>query len=213
MHLPDGVLPAPVAIAGYGATGLMTWYSLHKINQLPNPQAQVPKASLLTAAFFVASWVHVPVPPTSVHLILNGLLGTVLGYYAFPAILIGLFFQAIMFNHGGLSTLGVNAIMMGIPAVLAYHIFQLRHLFGRDNRALLAIFSFLAGGLGLGMATAVFFTLLMTSLPATLDTALERQAIYGLTIAHVPLMAIEGFFTALLVLFFYQVKPELLEAK
>ncbi len=213
MHLPDGILPAPVAIAGYAATGLATWYSLRQINQSPNPQAQVPKASLLTAAFFVASWIHVPVPPTSVHLILNGLLGTVLGYFAFPAILIGLFFQAIMFQHGGLSTLGVNAVMMGIPAILAYHIFQLRHLFKHSNRILLAIFGFLAGAIGLGLAALVFFVLLMTNLPTNLDTVLERQAIYGLTLAHIPLMLIEGLFTALLVLFFYQVKPELLEAK
>lgn len=213
MHLPDGILPAPIAIAGYAATGLVTWYSLRQIKQSPNPQAQVPKASLLTAAFFVASWIHVPVPPTSVHLILNGLLGTLLGYFAFPAILIGLFFQAIMFQHGGLSTLGVNAIMMGVPALVAYHIFQLRHLFKRSNRLLLATFGFLAGAIGLGLAALVFFGLLMTNLPADLDTVTEGQAIYGLTLAHIPLMGVEGFFTALLVLFFHQVKPELLEAK
>lgn len=213
MHLPDGILPAPAAIAGYAATGFVTWYSLRKIKQSPNPQAQVPKASLLTAAFFVASWIHIPVPPTSVHLILNGLLGTVLGYFAFPAILIGLFFQAIMFQHGGLSTLGVNAIMMGVPAILAYHIFQLRHLFKPGNRLLLAIFGFLAGAIGLGLAALIFFALLMTNLPANLDTVTEGQAIYGLTLAHIPLMLIEGLFTSLLVTFFYQVKPELLEAK
>ncbi len=213
MHLPDGILPAPIAIAGYAATGFATWYSLRTINQSPNPQAQVPKASLLTAAFFVASWIHIPVPPTSVHLILNGLLGTLLGYFAFPAILIGLFFQAIMFQHGGLSTLGINAIMMGVPAILAYHIFQLRHVFKRESRWLLAIFGFLAGAIGLGLAALVFFTLLMTNLPADLDRVTEGKTIYALTLAHIPLMGVEGFFTASLVMFFYLVKPELLEAK
>lgn len=213
MHLPDGILPAPIAIAGYAATGFATWYSLRQIKQSPNPQAQVPKASLLTAAFFVASWIHVPVPPTSVHLILNGLLGTLLGYFAFPAILIGLFFQAIMFQHGGLSTLGVNAIMMGVPAILAHHIFQLRHLFKQKNRLLLATFGFLAGAIGLGLAALIFFALLMTNLPADLDRVTEGRAIYALTLAHIPLMGIEGFFTASLVVFFYLVKPELLEAK
>lgn len=213
MHLPDGVLPAPIAIAGYGLTGLATWYTLRKINQLPTPQAQVPKASLLTAAFFVASWIHVPVPPTSVHLILNGLLGTLLGYYAFPAILIGLFFQAIMFQHGGLSTLGVNAVMMGLPALLAYSIFQLRKLFPQQNRLILGGFGFLAGAIGLGVAALIFFGLLISNLPANLDGDLERRAIYGLTLAHIPLMAIEGGLTALLVLFLHQVKPQLLEVK
>ena len=113
--------PARVcSVAGYATAGAATWYSLRKINQREDPQAGVPAAALLTAGFFVASWIHIPIPPTSVHLVLNGLLGAVLGYYAFPAILIGLFFQAVMFQHGGLSTLGVNATIMGVPALIAY---------------------------------------------------------------------------------------------
>ncbi|MEM6447040.1 MAG: energy-coupling factor ABC transporter permease, partial [Cyanobacteria bacterium P01_D01_bin.123] len=105
MHVPDGFLPLPIILGGYATTGALTWLSLRHIDRLPNPQAAIPRASLLTAAFFVASWIHIPVPPASVHLVLNGLLGTILGYFAIPAIAIGLFFQAIMFNHGGLSTL------------------------------------------------------------------------------------------------------------
>jgi cobalt/nickel transport system permease protein len=212
MHIPDGILPASVAVGGYIVTGATTWYSLRKINQQEDPRANIPKAALLTSAFFVASWIHIPVPPTSVHLILNGLLGVVLGYYAFPAILIGLFFQAIMFQHGGLTTLGVNAAMMGIPALLAYHIFQLRHTFGRDNQNMLITFAFLGGALGLGIAAAIAFTLLITTIPANIDVAAERASIITLMIAHIPLMIIEGIFTAMLVLFLHRVRPELLEA-
>ena len=134
MHIPDGFLPPSVAIAGYAVTGGVTWYSLCQINREKNSQEKIPKASLLTAAFFLASLIHIPVPPGSIHLVLNGLMGVVLGYYAFPAILIGLFFQAVMFQHGGLSTLGVNAAIMGIPALLAHYIFGLRNLIG-DNSA------------------------------------------------------------------------------
>ena len=134
MHIPDGFLPPSVAIAGYAVTGGVTWYSVCQINREKNSQEKIPKASLLTAAFFLASLIHIPVPPGSIHLVLNGLMGVVLGYYAFPAILIGLFFQAVMFQHGGLSTLGVNAAIMGIPALLAHYIFGLRNLIG-DNSA------------------------------------------------------------------------------
>ncbi|MGL5196914.1 MAG: cobalt transporter CbiM, partial [Chroococcales cyanobacterium] len=181
------------------------------INRDRNPQAQIPKASLLTAAFFVASWIHIPVPPVSVHLILNGLLGTVLGYYAFPAILIGLFFQAIMFGHGGLTTLGVNAIMMGIPALIAYQIFQMRHWFKhRLGNITLSLFAFLAGAIGLGLAAAIFLVLIITTIPGGLNVNTERNAIYALTLAHLPLMLIEGVFTAMLVAFLNRVKPELI---
>ena len=146
MHISEGILPAQLSISGYGFTSLITWYSLRKINRLPNPQASIPKASLLTAAFFVASSIHIPMPIGSVHLVLNGLLGAVLGYYAFPAILIGLFFQGIMFGHGGLTTLGINAIIMGIPAILAHQIFQLRHILGNKIKENLSmkIFGFIA---------------------------------------------------------------------
>lgn len=216
MHIPDGILPASVSVAGYVTAGAATWYSLRKINQREDPQAGVPAAALLTAGFFVASWIHIPIPPTSVHLVLNGLLGAVLGYYAFPAILIGLFFQAIMFQHGGLSTLGVNATMMGIPALLAYQIFRLRHLLWRgrdrqDGRLLTAVFGFGAGALGLGLAAVTALVLLITTIPAQIDAETERASIYALTLAHVPLMAIEGLFTALVVLFLQRVRPELLD--
>jgi cobalt/nickel transport system permease protein len=211
MHIPDGILPLAVSAAGYATTGAATWYSLRKINQKKNPQASIPKASLLTAAFFVASWIHIPIPPTSVHLVLNGLLGAVLGYYAFPAILIGLFFQAVMFQHGGLTTLGVNATIMGLPALLAYYLFRLRNVFGKENRIRAGIFGFLAGAGGLGIAALIASTLLITTIPTHLDIEAERASIYALALAHMPLMVLEGIFTALVVLFLQRVKPELLE--
>lgn len=218
MHIPDGILPTAVCVAGYATAGASTWYSLRKINQRKDPQAGVPAAALLTAGFFVASWIHIPVPPTSVHLVLNGLLGAVLGYYAFPAILIGLFFQAVMFQHGGLSTLGVNATMMGVPALLAYSVFRLRSVVwrGRDRqtrgyRSLTAGFGFAAGALGLGLAAVISLVLLITTIPAHLDAEVERASIYALTLAHVPLMIIEGVFTALVMLFLQRVSPELLD--
>lgn len=215
MHIPDGLLPASVVIGGYGLTGLATWHSLKQINRQRNPTEEMPKAALLTAAFFVASSIHVPIPPASVHLVLNGLLGVVLGYYAFPAILIGLFFQAVMLGHGGLTTLGVNAAMMGIPALLASHLFQ---LYPRLERSLKpnwarAIFAFLAGGFGLGLAALIFLTLIVTTIPSGFDAATEQFAVYGLTIAHIPLMILEGIFTTLLVVFLQRVKPELLKGR
>ena len=212
MHIPDGILPLSVCAAGYAVSGATTWYSLRKINQQEDPQANIPKAALLASAFFVASWIHIPVPPVSVHLILNGMMGVVLGWYAFPAILIGLFFQAIMFNHGGLTTLGVNAAMMGIPALLAYGVFQLRHKFGPDSPKNLAIFAFLGGALGLGLAAAIAFPTLIYTIPGNIDAAAEQASIAALMIAHIPLMFIEGVFTAMLVSFLYRVKPELIKA-
>lgn len=219
MHIPDGIVPAQVCIAGYGLTGLLTWYSLRQINKQGDPSASVPKAALLTAAFFVASSIYIPIPPSSIHLLLNGLLGVVLGYFAFPAILIGLFFQALIVGHGGLTTLGVNAAMMGLPALLAYHIFRLRLL--RDSRTvkdsrtakpfIIGLFAFLGGALGLAFTALIFIAVVIATVPAEFNAQAEQAAITTLTITHIPLAVVEGVFTAMLVLFLQRVRPELLE--
>ena len=212
MHIPDGILPISVNAGGYAATAAVTWYSIRKIKQKENPREGIPKASLLTAAFFVVSWIHIPIPPTSVHLVLNGLLGALLGYYAFPAILIGLFFQAVMFGHGGLTTLGVNAVIMGLPAILAYYIFRLRKLGSKESSKKDGAFGFLAGAVAIGVSVAIFVGILITNLPADfISVTVERAAIYTLAIAHLPLLGIEGAITALLVVFLRRVRPGILD--
>jgi cobalt/nickel transport system permease protein len=211
MHIPDGIVPLTVCAGGYATTAALTWYALRQINQHPDPQAGIPRASLLAAAFFVASWIHIPIPPASVHLVLNGLLGAILGFYAIPAILVGLFFQAIMFGHGGLTTLGLNATIMGVPALLAAAIFRLRLRFGSGSRISTGVAGFLAGASGLGLAALLFVLLLIATLPATLDASLERAALVALLLAHIPLMCIEGMLTAFVALFLQRVRPELLD--
>lgn len=211
MHIPDGILPVPVTAAGYAATAAVTWYSVRKINKKENPRQDIPKASILTAAFFVVSWIHIPVPPTSVHLVLNGLLGAILGYFAFPAILIGLFFQAVMFQHGGLTTLGVNAMIMGLPSLIAYFIFRLRKFGDKESRWKTGVFGFLSGVIALAISVAMFLVILLTNIPADLDVGTERAAIYTLAIAYLPLIAIEGFITSLLVVFLQRVRPRILD--
>lgn len=212
MHIPDGILTPEVVIGGYVTAGALTAFSLRKIRQLPDPEANIPKAALMTAAFFVASWIHIPVPPTSVHLVLNGILGVVLGWYAVPAIVVGLFLQAVMFQHGGLTTLGVNATMMGIPALLAFGIFQLRNHLRLKGAMFTSIFAFLGGAFGLGLGALIAFTLLVTSIPTYIDVSTERAAITALMVAHFPLALIEGFFTVLIISFLLRVRPDMVES-
>ena len=211
MHIPDGFLPPQVCLTGYALTGGLTWYSLHQIKRDRHTQANIPKASLLTAAFFVTSLVSIPIPPTSVHLIFNGLMGAVLGFYAFPAILIGLFFQAVMFNHGGMSTLGVNAIIIGSPAIAAHYLFRQReHLQGK-KKILTKALSFAVGAGSLLMSAGMFAVLLITFISPDMDVNAERTAIL-LSLSGYGLQAIvEGLFSVMLISFLEQVKPELLK--
>jgi len=113
MHISEGVLSAPVLAVGYGLTVAGTAVGLYTLDE-----KNIPKTGLMAAVFFIASFIHVPVGPSSVHLVLNGLAGVLLGWAVFPALLVALFLQAILFQFGGLSTLGVNTFCMAFPAVL-----------------------------------------------------------------------------------------------
>lgn len=212
MHIPDGFLPPSVCITGYALTGGVTWYCLRQIQRDRDIGANIPKASLLTAAFFISSLIHIPIPPTSIHLIFNGLMGVLLGYYAFPAILIGLFFQAVMFQHGGMSTLGANAIIIGSPSIAAYHLFQQRRWRGAKP-ALTTILSFASGAGALLLSATMFVLLLVTNISPDMDVNAERSAIL-LSLGGYSIQAlIEGVFTVMSISFLEKVKPELLRSR
>src|SRR2546428_452715 len=86
---------------------------------------EIIRIALLTSAFFVATVIHVSVGPTSVHLVLNGLVGVLLGWRAGLAIPVALFLQAVLLGHGGLYSLGVNACVFTFPALLGGGLFHL----------------------------------------------------------------------------------------
>jgi cobalt/nickel transport system permease protein len=199
MHISEGALSASVLVAGAAITFAGTAVGLKKLDY-----DRIPRVSVLTATFFVASLIHVPVGISSAHLILNGLIGLLLGWTAFPAILVALFLQAVLFQFGGLTTLGVNTATMAGPAVLCYY------LFGAGARKmkspLPAVFGFLCG------ATAVLFSGLLVGTALILtDRALEKPA-FTVVAVHLPIMAVEGILTAVIVSFFRAVRPEILGA-
>jgi len=119
MHISEGVLSAPVLLAGAVLSLVGLTLGLKKIKN-----EDIPKVAVLSSAFFVASLIHIPIGPTSAHLVLNGLVGMLLGWSAFPSIFVALVLQAILFQFGGLTTLGVNTFSMAMPGVLSYYIFR-----------------------------------------------------------------------------------------
>lgn len=200
MHISEGVLSAPVLISGaLIAAGGVT------IGLKKTENEKIPEVGVLSAAFFVASLIHVPLGPTSVHLILNGLVGLLLGWAAFPAILVGLVFQAILFQFGGLTTLGVNTVTMALPAVLGYYIFGPAVRSASHKAALVG--AFLCGGFGVFAAAILVALALFMTGQSFLEVG--KMVVY----AHIPVMVIEGILALFCVGFLRKVKPELLEVK
>ena len=209
MHIADGILQLPVVIGGFAGAGAVTWYSLHRIKHQGDPRERIPRAALLTATFFVASLIHLPLPPAGVHLVLNGLLGIMLGWFAFPAILIGLFLQAVMFGHGGLTSLGVNSLILGLPALMAWQLFHWQ----RDVTATpyrTGWRGLLAGSGALSASLVLFMVALLLGLPTAFNRESTLTAMAVITAAHLPLVIMEGVVTGLLAAFLQRVKPALL---
>ncbi|MFQ6066397.1 MAG: cobalt transporter CbiM [bacterium] len=200
MHISDGVLSAPVWMAGYAAAAGIIAASIKKIRV-----DDMPKVAVMTSAFFVASLIHVPLGPTSVHLILNGLVGIILGPAAFVSIFVGLVLQAFLFQHGGITTIGINAIIMGTPALVAYKLFDLRNKFNFKKNEF--IFGALAGGSGVFLGTIILALALITTGSEFVGVA--RYA----ALAHIPVMIIEGIVTGFIASFLMKVKPEILKGR
>lgn len=198
MHLADGVLTAPVllgsAVLGAGAVGL-------GLRQLDD--SRLPLAALLGSAFFVAGTIHVPVGVGSVHLILNGLAGLLLGWAVFPAMLVALVLQAVLFGFGGFAVLGVNLLILALPGVVAHYV--CRSWLHRADRARL-----IAVGVGsalIGIGGAALLAALALSLSGGRVFA---PLIVMLTLAHLPVLAVDAAIGTLSLLTLERLRPEVL---
>jgi len=190
----------PVVAAGWIITVALLVITLRWGERDKSIAEQIPKLSIMTGAFFVASLIHVSVGPTSVHLILNGLLGVVLGVLSYPAMFIGLTLQALLFQHGGLTVIGVNTMIMGVPGLVSYAVFKTGY---KMNISLTALGA-LCGALATVLAVILLAVVLVT-------TGEEFVAVAKLAaVAHVPIMIVEAIVTGFVVAYLAKVKPELL---
>jgi cobalt/nickel transport system permease protein len=198
VHIADAVLTEPWLLGGFVLAGaLMVWGSRRVQDE------EIPRIAMMTAAFFIASLIHVRVGGSSVHLLFNALVGMILGRRAVLAVAVGLFLQMLLVGHGGYLTLGVNCCVLSIPALLAGAAFRrLQHVrWGpRSHAVLIGAGTFLwtlalvysatlmfdnppwrgswDNGLAVGHANAVTFaplTLLIALLVSALAVHLERR--------------------------------------
>ncbi|MGX9365079.1 cobalt transporter CbiM [Desulfoplanes sp. PS50] len=196
MHISEGILSAPVLGAGMVLAIAGTAVGLKKLKE-----DKIPQAAILSAAFFVASLIHVPIGPSSAHLILNGILGLMLGWVAFPSILIALLLQGVLFQFGGITTLGVNTVIMATPAVGCYYLFS---GFVHKPGAVSYAASFACGFL------SVFFSSLLVGAALMFTQENFLSVAWVVVLAHLPVMIIEGLVAVFCVSFLKKVQPELL---
>jgi len=196
VHISEGVLSGPVLLAGAALAAAGTAVGLKGLDY-----ERLARAGMLSACFFVASLIHVPIGPSSAHLVLNGLVGLILGWGAFPAILVALVLQAFFFQFGGITTLGVNTVIMALPAVICSLAFR-RIVRGSAKGAT-------AGGFACGFISVLLSAAILGAfLIFTREDFLKVS--WMIVAANLPVMVVEGIITAFCAAFLLKVKPDIL---
>ncbi|MFN3891847.1 MAG: cobalt transporter CbiM [Beijerinckiaceae bacterium] len=196
-HIPDGVLSWPVLAAGGAAAAAAVAVGVRSLDE-----QQIPRVAIVSAAFFALSLFSIPLGPSSVHLLLGGLMGLILGLAIFPAVLAALLLQAVMFGFGGLTSIGVNTINIALPGAVAGMIFA--PLVARADAARAAFYG------GICAACAVLGAGVMVSLSLYLSSSDFAASSRVVIISYGPLLVVEALVTGFCVSFVKRVKPELL---
>lgn len=199
MHLADGVLSAPVLLSSAALAVGGVAIGLRRLNE-----AQLPLAALLGAVFFVASTIHLPVGVGSVHLILNGLAGLLLGWAVFPVLCVALLLQAALFSFGGFAVLGANLLIMALPGVVAHYLLR-PHVSPASPRRLAMLAGAGCGVIGIGGAALLAGGLLALSGGRVFG---ELIMLFGL--AHLPVMAADAAIGAFTVAALVRMMPQAL---
>jgi len=121
---------------------------------------------------------------------------------AFPAILVGLALQAILFQFGGLTTLGVNTFNMALPAVMVG--FSGGRFIRSPNVVTRGVAEFIAG------AGAIFCSGILAAISLIATGESFYAAAKLIVLVHVPIMVMEGIITIFVIEFVRRVRPEML---
>ncbi len=187
MHIAEGVLPIYLITLGWLFTSIFLIISIKNLKRAPE---KLPLVALFACLFFIASLIHVPLGPTSVHLTLNGIIGLILGYLSYLAIFVGLFFQAIFFNFGGLLVLGVNTFNMAFPALVFYFLF--RKFISTNAKILQFVIGFITG----------FGSVLLSIMLVALELGITNKEFFNIVKlaikSYIPIAILEGIITAII---------------
>jgi len=191
MHIADGIINVEICLAA----DVLAMGALFALGRKTDPD-DVPRMGLTAAALFTVSLIHFPVAGTSIHLGLFGLAGILLGKRVFPVVFATSLFQSLLFQHGGLLSVGINALNMGSGAMLGWFIWK-------SSVFPVSIRSFGAGFVGI-MLPAVLMAL-------EFELSGYGKGIFYILYVYMVVGTVEGVLTMVMVRFFKRVSPGILE--
>ena len=194
MHLAEGVLPLGQAIAWSAVAAPVVLWSLRGEQQT---RRDIPSSSVImagvTSLLFAGTLMPLPVPVVGAtsHICLTPVLALIVGVrrIVWPTFFV-LLLQALFFAHGGLTTLGVNTLTLGLLGPLtAVGLWALLRRLGAGGAFGLAL-ACGVGGLSVYVADAAVLAVALSDAVAPATTF--GAVLLGFAPVQVPLAVLEA---------------------
>ena len=208
MHIPDGFISVPVAVATSLASAAALFVAFER-SQTAFGIRRAPILGLTTAFIFAAQMINFPVAGgTSGHLLGGALAAIIFGspWAGMLCIATVLIIQAVLFADGGITALGANIFNMGVIGVwVAWGLTQtLQRLFGGSQGRLP-----LAAGIAAGVSVVV------AAIACAIELALSGTAAVNLVLptmagVHILIGVGEGLITGGVLNYLATTRPDLL---
>ena len=182
MHMPDGLINAPVSIgAAVIAAGAIT-VGLKKSKGTLDSQT-APLAGLVAVFIFAFQMMNFPVAAgTSGHLMGGALASILVGpYVAILVMTVVVSLQALVFADGGLSALGLNLLNMGIVSIVVSALLfaGLMKLLPKTRTSIIGV-----------SATAAFISVLASAGAFVFEYSLGGNATYNIASVLISVMSV-----------------------
>ena len=212
MHLAEGVLPLSHAVAWSALAAPAVVWSLRdeQRTRREKPSSTVIMAGA-TSLLFAGTLLPLPVPVLGAtsHICLTPVLALVVGVrrIVWPTFFV-LLLQAVFFAHGGLTTLGVNMLMLGLLGPLTtVGLWALLQRLGVDG-ALRVALACGVGGLSVYVADAAVLAVALSNVVAPATTF--GAVLIGFAPVQIPLAVLEAVVSVGIVRLLATRRPDLL---
>jgi len=212
MHMADALISPAVGGTMWAAAATLLGFAAKKVRHALDDRT-VPLMGVLGAFIFAAQMINFTIPGTgsSGHLgggmMLTILLGPYAGFLTMASVLT---IQALFFADGGLLALGCNIINLGLfPCFLAYPFIYKPLVGNKPTRGRIIAGSVLAAVIGLQLGA---FGVVSETMLSGISDLPFRTFVMLMQPIHFAIGIVEGIATAVVVLFIWQARPELLES-
>ena len=203
MHIPDGLIPFDQAMIYLIISLIILGYFFLKLSKKGDMEKRLVLSGILTAVAVVATTITIPSPiGIPMHFFIIPLVVILLGpYNASLVSFLALLVQALGFGMGGVTTLGINVLDMGI--ILSVVVYAVYILLVNVNEDLAIVISTMAGILAATMAQILILTFANTT---SFEVLLGSLLPYYLMIA-----VIEGVINVIIIRFISKTNRNILE--